>query len=178
MTSNEARKVGLVTVVSLGVVSGEVSADFERPSRSHFSLDSRQQAILVYNMKRALQRCVCFWNRTQIEIKRCSQIGQVTVVWAPPPPPKKKKNIDQVSELLVVFFFRVNKTISRSGEFPCVFLSLVVYILIPKTIGNRKEIVREVARGDKPYMRKSTDRKHKSVHWAEWTPSWFVLCDL
>ena len=31
--------------------------------------------------------------------------------------------------------------------------------IIPKTIGNRKEIVREVARGDKPYLRKSTDRK-------------------
>ena len=31
--------------------------------------------------------------------------------------------------------------------------------LIPKTIGNRKEIVREVAWGDKPYLRKSTDRK-------------------
>ena len=47
MTSNEARKIGLVTVFSLGVVSCEVSANFERPSRSHFSLDSRQQAILV-----------------------------------------------------------------------------------------------------------------------------------
>ena len=47
MTSNEARKVGLVTVFSLGVLGGEVSAKFERPSRSHFSLDSRQQAILV-----------------------------------------------------------------------------------------------------------------------------------
>ena len=47
MTSNEARKVGLVTVVSLRVVSCEVSANFERPSRSHFSLDSRQQDILV-----------------------------------------------------------------------------------------------------------------------------------
>ena len=47
MTSNEARKVDLVTVVSLGVVSGEVSANFKRPLRSHFSLDSRQQAILV-----------------------------------------------------------------------------------------------------------------------------------
>ena len=47
MTSNEARKVGLVTVVSLGVVSGEVPANFERPSPSLFSLDSRQQAILV-----------------------------------------------------------------------------------------------------------------------------------
>ena len=31
----------------LCVVSGEASANFERPSRSHFSLDSRQQAILV-----------------------------------------------------------------------------------------------------------------------------------
>ena len=41
LTSNEARKVGLVTVVSLGVVRGEV------PSPSYFSLDSRQQAILV-----------------------------------------------------------------------------------------------------------------------------------
>ena len=60
MTSNEARKVGLVTVFSLAVVSGEVSANVERPSRSHFSLDSRQQAIIVSLMKRALQRCVCF----------------------------------------------------------------------------------------------------------------------
>ena len=47
LTSNEARKVGLVTVVSLGVVRGAVSAIFERPPRSHLSLDIRQQAILV-----------------------------------------------------------------------------------------------------------------------------------
>ena len=47
MTSNEARTVGLVTVVSLNVASGEASANFERPSRSRFSLDSRQQASLV-----------------------------------------------------------------------------------------------------------------------------------
>ena len=47
MTSNETRKLGLVTVFSLGVVSGEVSANFEQPSRSHFSFDSRQQAIFV-----------------------------------------------------------------------------------------------------------------------------------
>ena len=32
---------------ALCVVSGEASANFERPSQSHFSLDSRQQAILV-----------------------------------------------------------------------------------------------------------------------------------
>ena len=32
---------------ALCVESGEASANFERPSRSHFSLDSRQQAILV-----------------------------------------------------------------------------------------------------------------------------------
>ena len=47
MTSNEARKIGLVNVVSFCVVSGEVSANFERLSRSHFSLDSRQHSILV-----------------------------------------------------------------------------------------------------------------------------------
>ena len=47
MTSNEARKVGLVTVVSLGVVSDEVSANFERPSPNHFSLDSRQHSRLA-----------------------------------------------------------------------------------------------------------------------------------
>ena len=47
MISNEAREVGQVTVVSLGVVIGEVSANFERTSRSHFSLDARQQAITV-----------------------------------------------------------------------------------------------------------------------------------
>ena len=46
MTSNEARKVGLVTVVSLGVVSGEVSANNDRQGVI-FSLNSRQQAILV-----------------------------------------------------------------------------------------------------------------------------------
>ena len=47
LTSKETRKVGLVTVVSLGEVSDEASAYFERPSRSHFSLDSRQQAIFA-----------------------------------------------------------------------------------------------------------------------------------
>ena len=45
LTLNDDRKVGLVTVVSLVVVSGEVPANFERRSRSHFSLDSRYQAI-------------------------------------------------------------------------------------------------------------------------------------
>ena len=45
MTSNEARTVGRVTVVSLNVVSGEASANFERPSRSRFSLDSRQPRL-------------------------------------------------------------------------------------------------------------------------------------
>ena len=32
---------------ALCAVSGEASANFERPSRSHFSFDSRQQAIVV-----------------------------------------------------------------------------------------------------------------------------------
>ena len=47
LTSNKVRKVGQVTVISFGVMSGEASANFERPSRSHFSLNSRQQAICV-----------------------------------------------------------------------------------------------------------------------------------
>ena len=47
MVRNSRGTVGLVTVVSLNVASGEASANFERPSRSRFSLDSRQQASLV-----------------------------------------------------------------------------------------------------------------------------------
>ena len=37
----------VVSSQTLCVVSGEASANFERPSRSHFFLDSQQQAILV-----------------------------------------------------------------------------------------------------------------------------------
>ena len=48
--------------------------------------------------------------------------------------------------------------------------------LIPKTIGNRKEIAREVARGDKPYLRKSTDRKAQ-VSPLNWTNA-FLTCAL
>ena len=48
--------------------------------------------------------------------------------------------------------------------------------LIPKTIGNRKEIVREVARGDKPYLRKSTDRKAQ-ISPLNWTNA-FLICAL
>ena len=39
-----------------------------------------------------------------------------------------------------------------------------------------KKIVREVARGDKSYLRKSTDREAQIS--PERLPSWFVLCDL
>ena len=48
--------------------------------------------------------------------------------------------------------------------------------LIPKTIGNRKEIVREVALGDKPYLRKSTDRKAQ-ISPLNWTNA-FLICAL
>ena len=42
-----------------------------------------------------------------------------------------------------------------------------------------KEIVREVARCDKQFLRKSADREAQlSPAWVEWTPLWFVLCDL
>ena len=43
---------------ALCVVSGEASANFEWPSRSHFILDSRQQANLVSLITRPLQRCI------------------------------------------------------------------------------------------------------------------------
>ena len=46
----------------------------------------------------------------------------------------------------------------------------------PKLLEIEKEIVRGVARGDKPYLRKSTDRKAQIS--PERTPSWFALCDL
>ena len=45
-----------------------------------------------------------------------------------------------------------------------------------KTIGNRKEIMREVARGDKPYLRKSTDRKAQ-ISPLNWTNA-FLICAL
>ena len=41
-----------------------------------------------------------------------------------------------------------------------------------------KEIVREVARGDKPYLRKSTDRKAQIRKSFVQFPDWIVLCDL
>ena len=36
-------------------------ANFERPLRGHFSLDSRRQAILVFLITRPLQRCISFY---------------------------------------------------------------------------------------------------------------------
>ena len=45
---------------ALCVVSGEASADFKRLSRSHFSLDSHKQAILVSLITTPLQRCIFF----------------------------------------------------------------------------------------------------------------------
>ena len=51
-------------------------------------------------------------------------------------------------------------------------------IFIPKTIEIEKEIVREVARGDKPYMRKSTDRKAqiRKAFSAQRTDLCFAIC--
>ena len=60
---------------------------------------------------------------------------------------------------------------------PILFFPSKIWIkLIPKTIGTRK---RDCG-GDKPYLRKSTDRKAQisPLSWFERTSSWFVLCDL
>ena len=42
---------------------------------------------------------------------------------------------------------------------PVMYLQVHILILIQKLLEIEKEIVREVAWGDKPYLRKSTDRK-------------------
>ena len=48
-----------------------------------------------------------------------------------------------------------------------------------KLLEIEKEIVREVARGDKPYLRKSTDRKAQIRKARSFSlADWFVLCDL
>ena len=52
----------------------------------------------------------------------------------------------------------------------------LIYALIPKTMEIEKEIVREVARGDKPYLRKSTDRKAQ-ISPPNWTNA-FLICAL
>ena len=51
--------------------------------------------------------------------------------------------------------------------------------LIPKTIGNRKrDCAWGCARGINTTCENLQIEKHKSVRWAKWTPSWFVLFDL
>ena len=51
--------------------------------------------------------------------------------------------------------------------------------IIPKTIGNRKrDCAWGCARGINTTWEYLQIEKHKSVRWAEWTPSWFVLFDL
>ena len=73
LTSNKAPKVGLVTVVSLGVVSGEVSANFERPSRSHLTrgphASTRSEPVQCSNFEvhvktrsLALERSIAAWS--------------------------------------------------------------------------------------------------------------------
>ena len=51
-----------------------------------------------------------------------------------------------------------------------------IQILMPKLLEIEKEIVREVARGDKPYLRKSTDRKAQ-ISPLNWTND-FLICAL
>ena len=58
-------------------------------------------------------------------------------------------------------------------------LSCYYMLLIPKTIGNRKrDCVWGCARGINTTWENLQIEKHKSVRWAEITPSWFVLFDL
>ena len=79
LASNEARKTGQVTVASLGVVSGEASASFERPSRSLFSSDSCQQAIPVYLITRSCNGVFVFKIGHKLASNEARKVGQVTV---------------------------------------------------------------------------------------------------
>ena len=61
----------------------------------------------------------------------------------------------------------------RAGQLVCII------ILIPKTIGNRKrDCAWGCAWGINTTWENLQIEKHKSVRWAERTPSWFVLFDL
>ena len=53
-----------------------------------------------------------------------------------------------------------------------------MYGLIPKLLGIEKEIVHEVAQVIHITRENLQIAKHKSMWWAEWTPCWFVLCNL
>ena len=54
----------------------------------------------------------------------------------------------------------------------------LVVLLKKKLLEIEKEIVREVARGDKPYLRKSADRKAQITTALFSSADWFVLCDV
>ena len=59
------------------------------------------------------------------------------------------------------------------------FLTSFRATLIPKTIGNRKrDCAGDCGRGINTTWENLEIEKHKSVRWAERTPSWFVLFDL
>ena len=112
---------------ALCVVSGEASANFERPSRNNFFLDSRQQVFLVYLITRPLQRCVCFYNWTQIDFTRSPQSRPSHCCLGSERKKKKKmKKRDQASELPVVVFVSTSPCREISREVSCVFSSLIV----------------------------------------------------
>ena len=128
MTSNETRKVGLVTVFSLGVVSGEVSADFERPSRSHFSsiLFSPTSHSRLAKEKGFATVCLFLKSDTNGLQNDARKVGHVVWAQTHPPPPTPKNEEYRSSFRTTGSCFRVNKTMSRFREFPCVFSSLFV----------------------------------------------------
>ena len=108
------------------VVSGEASANSERPSRSHFLFEFRQQAALVKLITRPFQRCVFFFLKIghKLTSNEARKECLVTVVWARMA--KKKKEEMRSSFRITDRCFRINMTMSRSREFSCVFSSLIV----------------------------------------------------
>ena len=83
------------------------------------------------------------------------------------------------SQSLTVMYSFEHFVICRPKETSLQSCAHVYKLLIPKTIGNRKrDCAWGCARGINTTWENLHIEKHKSVRWAERTPSWFVLFDL
>ena len=105
-----------------------------------------------------ISECTCgFWSFTVVEM--CESAGG--------PNPPSHYQFDVLQFLYKIAFLQVFA------------LDSCTYILIPKTIGNRKrDCAWGCAWGINTTCENLQIEKHKSVRWAEQTPSWFVLFDL
>ena len=90
--------------------------------------------------------------------------------------PDSTNEIDALSKKWWGFFYSTRLYLPRDFSSGSSRTMRIKSILIPKLLEIEKEIVREVARGDKPYLRKSTDRKAQ-ISPLNWTNA-FLICAL